>query len=1048
MISFPAWWPLEIKDEQPAEGMGIWESLKSTLDIQQYKPRQAEGIICKEMKDGSGHHFMLKNARTHSYERLTPQEFWIWQKMDGETTVQQLVLAYFMEYKAFAFSGILFMLERLRKRNMLNEPPYDLYSDVSAAIQNQGLLQKIAGVGRAAFTKEFTIKGLDHHLDRIHRSGGWLLFTWPVQIAFLLISIVGTYLFIRLSSDPRYQLLGWNTALQLGLLAYVPAIIHEFGHAITAKHMGCEVHRGGVMLYYGLPAAFVDTTDMWMSGKRARLAVTWAGPYTGYIIGGACSIVVYLFPDIPTHYSIFILQIALAALFGNTLNLLPLLKLDGYYLAADALEIPRLRERSMDFIAHHLPKKMKSHEKWSRDEKIFLVFGVLAFLSTFYYTYASIKFWDKQASKSISELLNLQGDFLAHVIDAFITLIAVSFVVFILAFLVRAGRQLVNWLRMKGIFSTRTRASFAILSGALVFTLLPRMLLPTLSGWIILLSGITAFALAAWMAASSFLAMRSSVHAGMWFVAALGLFAGTASFIGEINSDFAEAGLGLQVAGIFLSLLSFLFARRLLRGLHGSWREISLVLVVLGIMAWVISLVSILEVRTFAALLIVGGLIHWRMRPATQREPQAEGELTGTREQMMDAFNLIRKTILNELELDFGKQTRAWVEDGTYRPDRSSVGSAEFSRTVTGMTPNDYGSALALSLEELLASVERVGGRKFAWRALAFGYDKLNWERQEIIEDYTLKYVQQAAGLSNQLEHIRDDLDALVRSMPLFMAMTEKEISTLCRRLKPRRVRRGDVIIHPGELTKEFCIIRMGFVEIMGDIDDARGQIPAADAMTNMQNQYSMILPVKDSMIAKLGRGDYFGEQSLLTGDESSVMVRAISPVELLTLGKYSFNRLVRRFIQQRQQPQKVSGRLRLLRQAPVFSQFEGLDLKFLASKLERVKVREGQAIFRQGDQGDCFYMIESGKVSVQVDFKEQARLGVGEYFGEIALIMNVPRTATIVAIKPTVLLKLKADDFKEMMLNSSAMKQAIERASSRRVLAMERSTRRLTAYD
>jgi len=266
--------------------------------------------------------------------------------------------------------------------------------------------------------------------------------------------------------------------------------------------------------------------------------------------------------------------------------------------------------------------------------------------------------------------------------------------------------------------------------------------------------------------------------------------------------------------------------------------------------------------------------------------------------------------------------------------------------------------------------------------------------------------------------------------------------------LKPRRVRRGDVIIHPGELTKEFCIIRMGFVEIMGDIDDARGQIPAADAMTNMQNQYSMILPVKDSMIAKLGRGDYFGEQSLLTGDESSVMVRAISPVELLTLGKYSFNRLVRRFIQQRQQPQKVSGRLRLLRQAPVFSQFEGLDLKFLASKLERVKVREGQAIFRQGDQGDCFYMIESGKVSVQVDFKEQARLGVGEYFGEIALIMNVPRTATIVAIKPTVLLKLKADDFKEMMLNSSAMKQAIERASSRRVLAMERSTRRLTAYD
>ena len=70
----------------------------------------------------------------------------------------------------------------------------------------------------------------------------------------------------------------------------------------------------------------------------------------------------------------------------------------------------------------------------------------------------------------------------------------------------------------------------------------------------------------------------------------------------------------------------------------------------------------------------------------------------------------------------------------------------------------------------------------------------------------------------------------------------------------------------------------------------------------------------------------------------------------------------------------------------------------------------------------------------------------MGEYFGEIALIMNTPRTATVVAAGPTALLKLKADDFKELIENSSAMKQAIEPASSRRVLSMERSARRVSA--
>ena len=64
------------------------------------------------------------------------------------------------------------------------------------------------------------------------------------------------------------------------------------------------------------------------------------------------------------------------------MNLNPLLKLDGYYILMDWLEIPRLREKSLAFIGKPLREKLRKREAFSRDEKIFAVFGALSGLWT------------------------------------------------------------------------------------------------------------------------------------------------------------------------------------------------------------------------------------------------------------------------------------------------------------------------------------------------------------------------------------------------------------------------------------------------------------------------------------------------------------------------------------------------------------------------------------------------------------------------------------------------------------------------------------------
>jgi CRP-like cAMP-binding protein len=127
------------------------------------------------------------------------------------------------------------------------------------------------------------------------------------------------------------------------------------------------------------------------------------------------------------------------------------------------------------------------------------------------------------------------------------------------------------------------------------------------------------------------------------------------------------------------------------------------------------------------------------------------------------------------------------------------------------------------------------------------------------------------------------------------------------------------------------------------------------------------------------------------------------------------------------------------LRQVPLFEQFGGRELGALAGKFEKVEFTPGVKIINQGEWGNLFYIIELGKVSVSIDGQERALLGTGEYFGEIALLTDIPRTATVTTLEPTVLLQLSAPDFSELIQASNASKQALERVSSRRRLSNER---------
>jgi MFS family permease len=119
--------------------------------------------------------------------------------------------------------------------------------------------------------------------------------------------------------------------------------------------------------------------------------------------------------------------------------------------------------------------------------------------------------------------------------------------------------------------------------------------------------------------------------------------------------------------------------------------------------------------------------------------------------------------------------------------------------------------------------------------------------------------------------------------------------------------------------------------------------------------------------------------------------------------------------------------RLRLLQAIPIFSPLSPPVLERLAARLTPVQAQGGEEIIREGDHGDRFYVVSSGEVEVLVDGRPPKREGEGSYFGEIALLRDVPRTATVRAATDVELYALDRDDFLPAVTGHAGSVQAAE---------------------
>jgi CRP-like cAMP-binding protein len=100
-----------------------------------------------------------------------------------------------------------------------------------------------------------------------------------------------------------------------------------------------------------------------------------------------------------------------------------------------------------------------------------------------------------------------------------------------------------------------------------------------------------------------------------------------------------------------------------------------------------------------------------------------------------------------------------------------------------------------------------------------------------------------------------------------------------------------------------------------------------------------------------------------------------------------------------------------------LFGTLPGETLTKLAGLMRREEVPAGTAIVREGEPGDRFYVLLTGVAGVsQSALGERSVMRAGEFFGEVALTMHVPRTATVIAMTPCVVASCDARTFDELV--------------------------------
>ncbi|MCP4605170.1 MAG: cyclic nucleotide-binding domain-containing protein [Proteobacteria bacterium] len=257
--------------------------------------------------------------------------------------------------------------------------------------------------------------------------------------------------------------------------------------------------------------------------------------------------------------------------------------------------------------------------------------------------------------------------------------------------------------------------------------------------------------------------------------------------------------------------------------------------------------------------------------------------------------------------------------------------------------------------------------------------------------------------------------DVLVR-FPVFAHLEDKVLSNLAEEATLRSYANGKDVIRQGDKGDTFFVVDRG--------------------------ETAVIVAEKSGLehtVATLGPGDGFGELALIDKGLRTATVRAHGELKVVAIERESFLGVLERAAIPIESVTALIRATHTLLASDVFSNMAPSALARIVGMCDRKQYSKNEVIIREGEPGEKFYLIESGTVAIQKEGKANslAELGPGNHFGEIALLSDELRSATVTATQPCVLLTLDRHSFQQVMTHDFNVAMRIEDVASRRAPAV-----------
>jgi putative peptide zinc metalloprotease protein len=349
-------------------------------------------------------HYVIKDPIALKYFRFKVEEYFLLQQFDGKQTLQDVKRAFERKYRPQTIT----VEDLLRFASQLHEAGIAL---IDSPDQAQALVRrhkknkwkKIWQFLANILYIKIPIVDPEKLLTGMYPYFRWLYTSWFVAISvgmmLAALTLVASQWQTFSARLPDFQsFFNWHTIVYFWCSLAIIKVIHEFGHGLTAKHFGGEVHEMGMLFLVLTPALYCDVTDSWLlPSKWKRIWISAAGIYVECFLASLATFVWW-----NTEQGL-LNSLCLATMFICSVNTImfnanPLLRYDGYYVMSDFLEIPNLRVKSTQFFAYlfqemvlGLEVPVQSYMPRSR-RSLFVTYAIASYLYRWVVTFSILYF--------------------------------------------------------------------------------------------------------------------------------------------------------------------------------------------------------------------------------------------------------------------------------------------------------------------------------------------------------------------------------------------------------------------------------------------------------------------------------------------------------------------------------------------------------------------------------------------------------------------------------------------------------------------------------